>query len=60
VNWLQVCDFKILKKLLKFEQFYNKVISACALQTDLNILPAGDSTEIGEKVLLLFLLTSGN
>ena len=42
------------------EQFYNKVISACALQTDLNILPAGDSTEIGEKVLLLFLLTSGN
>jgi hypothetical protein len=26
----------------------------------LNILPAGDSTEIGEKVLLLFLLTSGN
>lgn len=32
------------------EQLYNKVISACALKTDLNILPAGDSTEIGEKV----------
>jgi ABC-type transport system involved in cytochrome bd biosynthesis fused ATPase/permease subunit len=38
------------------EQFYNKVISACALQTDLNILPAGDSTEIGEKVLSFLLL----
>ena len=31
------------------ENYYNKVISSCALQTDLNILPAGDSTEIGEK-----------
>ena len=31
------------------ETFYDKVISACALRTDLNILPAGDATEIGEK-----------
>lgn len=31
------------------EQFYNKVLDACALRTDLNILPAGDLTEIGEK-----------
>ena len=38
------------------EQFYNKVISACALQTDLNILPAGDSTEIGEKVIICFII----
>lgn len=32
------------------ESFYNQVIKSCALLTDLNILPAGDSTEIGEKV----------
>ena len=28
---------------------YEKVIDACALQTDLDILPGGDATEIGEK-----------
>lgn len=28
---------------------YQKVISDCALQPDLDILPAGDQTEIGEK-----------
>nr|QUF59450.1 ATP-binding cassette transporter Abcc1-6 [Brachionus angularis] len=31
------------------EEFYNKVLSSCALLTDLSILPAGDLTEIGEK-----------
>lgn len=29
---------------------YDKVIDACALRPDLEILPAGDKTEIGEKV----------
>ncbi|XP_065214443.1 multidrug resistance-associated protein 1-like [Planococcus citri] len=29
--------------------FYNQVLEACALKTDLEILPAGDATEIGEK-----------
>jgi len=29
---------------------YGKVIEACALKPDLEILPAGDKTEIGEKV----------
>lgn len=29
---------------------YDKVIEACALLPDLEILPAGDQTEIGEKV----------
>ena len=36
------------------------MIHTCALQTDLDILPGGDLTEIGEKVLItviLFLLT---
>ncbi|XP_022081112.1 ATP-binding cassette sub-family C member 8-like isoform X2 [Acanthaster planci] len=28
---------------------YRKVISACSLQPDIDILPAGDQTEIGEK-----------
>ena len=32
------------------EYHYNKTISGCALEPDLKILPAGDMTEIGEKV----------
>nr|APD26507.1 ATP-binding cassette transporter subfamily C member 1 X3 protein [Brachionus koreanus] len=34
----------------KFDyKYYNSVIQACSLQTDLDILVAGDKTEIGEK-----------
>ena len=29
---------------------YQKVIDSCALKTDLEILPGGDMTEIGERV----------
>lgn len=29
---------------------YTKVVRGCALQQDFDMLPAGDSTEIGEKV----------
>lgn len=32
---------------------YDQTIEACALDPDLKILPAGDMTEIGEKVLLM-------
>jgi len=32
------------------EQRYDMVLDACALRPDLEILPAGDLTEIGEKV----------
>jgi ATP-binding cassette, subfamily C (CFTR/MRP), member 1 len=32
------------------EQRYGEVIAACALQPDIDMLPAGDSTEIGENV----------
>ncbi len=32
------------------------VIDACALAADLSILPAGDMTEIGEKVKLCFII----
>ncbi|KAJ2681971.1 hypothetical protein IWW39_006179, partial [Coemansia spiralis] len=35
---------------LKYDEaFYNRVIDACALLPDLEMLPAGDMTEIGEK-----------
>ena len=35
---------------------YNQVIDACALRSDLEILPAGDKTEIGERVLYFFIV----
>ena len=31
------------------KEFYEKVLDACALKPDLDILPGGDATEIGEK-----------
>ncbi|RHZ57689.1 ATP-binding cassette transporter YOR1 [Aspergillus thermomutatus] len=31
------------------EEFYDRVIDACALQADLEIFPNGDQTEIGER-----------
>ena len=37
---------------------YRKVIDSCALQADLEIMPAGDKTEIGEKVRLLLIESS--
>ena len=33
------------------KEHYNRVIDACALRPDLSILPAGDKTEIGERVI---------
>lgn len=35
------------------EYFYKRVINSCALMHDMNILPHGDQTEIGEKVYKL-------
>lgn len=32
------------------ESYYRRVLEACALLPDLEILPGGDDTEIGEKV----------
>lgn len=37
------------------ESWYHRVLEACALLPDLELLPAGDATEIGEKVLALLL-----
>jgi len=36
---------------LYHKERYSRVIDACALRADLEILPAGDKTEIGERVL---------
>ena len=49
--WIQNATVKqnIIFTSRKDEQKYNKVLDACALLTDLKILPAGDETEIGEK-----------
>ncbi|CCE86240.1 Piso0_005899 [Millerozyma farinosa CBS 7064] len=35
------------------EKFYNEVIYSCSLENDLEILPAGDLTEIGERGITL-------
>lgn len=43
--------------LEKKESWYQQVVEACALKPDLKILPAGDATEIGEKVRPLRFLT---
>jgi len=39
------------------EERYNRILDACALRPDLQILPAGDLTEIGEKVSNVFFFT---
>src|SRR5690606_21515639 len=49
--WIQNATLKnnILFERPLDERFYKNVLEACALKTDLTILPAGDATEIGEK-----------
>ena len=49
--WIQNDSVKnnILFNSKNDEGFYNEVIKACCLQTDLEMMPAGDETEIGEK-----------
>lgn len=36
------------------QDLYEKVIAACSLNTDLELLKFGDMTEIGEKVFFIF------
>ena len=38
---------------------YDTILEACALKPDLQILPAGDKTEIGEKVNSIDRSTNG-
>jgi len=51
--WIQNCSLRnnIMFGKAYNESVYNKVINACALKPDLAMLPGGDSTEIGEKVM---------
>ena len=37
---------------------YKRILKKCELQSDLNILPAGDLTEIGERVSDMFYFTN--
>ncbi|NXN95747.1 MRP3 protein, partial [Rhinopomastus cyanomelas] len=49
--WIQNATLKdnILFGQAPNEQKYQTVLEACALKTDLEVLPGGDQTEIGEK-----------
>ena len=51
--WIQNCTLRdnILFGKDYDEKLYKEVIEACALTPDLAMLPGGDSTEIGEKVI---------
>uniref|UniRef100_UPI0037E8C348 multidrug resistance-associated protein 1-like n=1 Tax=Semicossyphus pulcher TaxID=241346 RepID=UPI0037E8C348 len=53
--WIQNASLKdnVLFGGERKESWYHRVLEACALLPDLDILPAGDSTEIGEKGLNL-------
>uniref|UniRef100_A0A8C4NL06 ABC-type glutathione-S-conjugate transporter n=1 Tax=Eptatretus burgeri TaxID=7764 RepID=A0A8C4NL06_EPTBU len=49
--WIQNATFRdniVFGNVFK-EKWYHRVLAACALLPDLEILPAGDMTEIGEK-----------
>ena len=50
--WIQNLTLKenILFGRTLDEAKYTKIVDACALKPDFEILPGGDSTEIGEKV----------
>lgn len=50
--WIQNSTLKenIIFGQERREAWYQCVVEACALLPDLEILPAGDDTEIGEKV----------
>lgn len=50
--WIQNASLKdnILFGSPLDEKRYNRVVNACALRQDFDMLPGGDYTEIGEKV----------
>ena len=53
---LAVCSScSILRQYFSFHR-YDEIIECCALAPDISVLPAGDQTEIGEKVSFKFLL----
>ena len=59
-SWIQnltVQDNILFGKKMK-GGVYKRILKNCELQSDLNILPAGDLTEIGERVSDKFCFTS--
>ena len=50
--WIQNATLKdnILFGKAYDQVLYHQVLNACSLMSDLELLPAGDMTEIGEKV----------
>lgn len=56
--WIQNATLKenILFGAKETNKVYNNILEACALKPDLEILPGGDLTEIGEKVPMPFVL----
>lgn len=54
--WIQNATLKdnILFGQAPNEQKYQNILEACALKADLEVLPGGDHTEIGEKVIFFF------
>ena len=52
--WIQNASLKdnILFGKVLDEQLYKTVVEACALTPDFDVLPGGDCTEIGEKVIV--------
>ncbi len=54
--WIQNATLKdnVLFGKVWNEYHYSSTIEGCALEPDLKILPAGDMTEIGEKVKTKF------
>lgn len=59
-SWIQNATLKenIIFSSPVDEKNYQRVVDACALGPDLNVLPGGENTEIGEKVGLSFPPTS--
>ena len=59
--WIQLATLRdnILFGKPMVDDVYENIISACALNPDLEILPGGDLTEIGEKVsfVLYFMMS---
>lgn len=55
VPWIQNNTLRenILFGLPYDEAWYNKVVEACSLNSDFDLLPAGDRTEIGERGITL-------
>lgn len=60
--WIQNCILQenILFGSVMQKQLYERVLDACALLPDLEQLPNGDQTEIGERVRKIYFILCRN